>query len=402
MEVLVSEARSLLDAETLVSTTTLANNFQISLSKAAHCLSLLRATETSLVTVFLISGIDDSAALRYLVASGEEEAAQAEDSLVIVLSKGLFALGKISSLAVAYTNQVEAYLKQGGPFLFGGERIKARGSCLRHDRQILPSLSSSGSSNPYTTTFPACGTVATSEHAKSTSLKAAPVPSQAFSFFSRASTDLSNPQKREISVKQKDSDDEVEWEDERNTGKTSKRKGEEDGVKEEKEEGSNRKHEETSSQQVNLSREEDEEKMSSDSEEEAKESKKKRSRKKASVPHKDYSTRGAMDDFVQDAVIAQHRLDEAAGGPPKKKTRKLVEKMFTDEKGYFVTEMVYEEVTDDEANAPSVPVAKPESAAADNPPGKADKSSAKSKKNSASNASNASMQKSMMFFLTKK
>lgn len=320
----MSEARTLLDTETLVSTTTLANNFQISLPKAAHCLSLLRASETSLVAVFMISGIDDSAALRYLVASGEEEATKAEASLVIVLSKGLFALGKISALVATYTHQVEAYLKQGGPFLFGGERITARSDCLRHGRQPLSSTSSSGSSNSITT-FPACG-VATSEHAKSTSLKTAPVPSQALSFFSRASTDLSKAKKREISAPQKDSDDEVEWEDERNTGLTSKCRKEEDGVKQEEDEGFHR--ETTSSQQVeSLRREEDEEKISSASEEEAKESKKKRSRKKASVPQKDYSTRGAMDDFVQDGVIAQHRLEEAAGGPAKKKTRKLVEKV---------------------------------------------------------------------------
>lgn len=76
--------------------------------------------------------------------------------------------------------------------------------------------------------------------------------------------------------------------------------------------------------------------------------------------------------------------------------------MFTDEKGYFVTEMVYEEVTDDEANTPSAPITKPETVPVDKVPEKADKISAKNKKSNANSTSNASMQKSMMFFLTKK
>ena len=85
---------------------------------------------------------------------------------------------------------------------------------------------------------------------------------------------------------------------------------------------------------------------------------------------KNVNVRGAMDDYFEDVAIekfkagddadAQHdgEADVAssssssavAGAHGGKRTkRKLVEKFFQDEKGYFVTEQVWEEVTDDES-----------------------------------------------------
>jgi len=71
---------------------------------------------------------------------------------------------------------------------------------------------------------------------------------------------------------------------------------------------------------------------------------------------KELLTRGAMDDFMEEAQIAEYK--RAQGGKTRPKKRKLVEKMFADEKGYLVTEMVWEEVTDDEMDAPVTSYAK--------------------------------------------
>mmetsp|Transcript_22176 Transcript_22176/g.37398 ORF Transcript_22176/g.37398 Transcript_22176/m.37398 type:complete len:211 (-) Transcript_22176:212-844(-) len=66
---------------------------------------------------------------------------------------------------------------------------------------------------------------------------------------------------------------------------------------------------------------------------------------------------GAMDSFMEDVAIAEYKKvqeAEATGNTAllKRKKRTLVEKMFADEKGYLVSEMVWEEVTDDELEAP--------------------------------------------------
>jgi hypothetical protein len=68
-------------------------------------------------------------------------------------------------------------------------------------------------------------------------------------------------------------------------------------------------------------------------------------------------THGAMDDYMEDIAIEEFKRKqqaEASGEPPlKKKKRVLVEKSFMDNDGYFVTEMVWDEVTDDESELPA-------------------------------------------------
>jgi hypothetical protein len=68
-------------------------------------------------------------------------------------------------------------------------------------------------------------------------------------------------------------------------------------------------------------------------------------------------TRGAMDDYMEDIAIEEFKRkqqEETSGEPPlKKKKRVLVEKSFMDKDGYFVTEMVWDEVTDDESEIPA-------------------------------------------------
>jgi len=56
-------------------------------------------------------------------------------------------------------------------------------------------------------------------------------------------------------------------------------------------------------------------------------------------PEEDEAVTGAMDGFVSSATTT------------KKTKKKLVEKTFMDDKGYLVTENVWEEVTDDEADS---------------------------------------------------
>ena len=65
-----------------------------------------------------------------------------------------------------------------------------------------------------------------------------------------------------------------------------------------------------------------------------------------------FKVHGAMDDFVDDERIRA----EAAGEVPKKKKRRMVEKMVVDAKGYMVTSYEEEWVTDDE-NSPAKPKA---------------------------------------------
>jgi hypothetical protein len=64
-----------------------------------------------------------------------------------------------------------------------------------------------------------------------------------------------------------------------------------------------------------------------------------------------------MDDYMEDIAIEEFKRKqqaEASGEPPlKKKKRVLVEKSFMDNDGYFVTEMVWDEVTDDESELPA-------------------------------------------------
>jgi hypothetical protein len=64
-----------------------------------------------------------------------------------------------------------------------------------------------------------------------------------------------------------------------------------------------------------------------------------------------FKVHGAMDDFVDDERIRA----EAAGDLPKKKKRRMVEKMVVDDKGYMVTSYEEEWVTDDE-NSPAKPM----------------------------------------------
>jgi len=59
-----------------------------------------------------------------------------------------------------------------------------------------------------------------------------------------------------------------------------------------------------------------------------------------------FKVHGAMDDFVDDERIRA----EAAGEVPKKKKRRMVEKMVVDAKGYMVTTYEEEWVTDDESS----------------------------------------------------
>lgn len=77
--------------------------------------------------------------------------------------------------------------------------------------------------------------------------------------------------------------------------------------------------------------------------------------KKGKKGKKDILAHGAMDDYMEDVAIAAFKAEQEAQadgttvGPVKRYKKKLIEKMFEDEKGYLVTEMVYEDVTDDEA-----------------------------------------------------
>lgn len=67
-----------------------------------------------------------------------------------------------------------------------------------------------------------------------------------------------------------------------------------------------------------------------------------------------------MDDYFEDMAKKQIEKANALGESgenieKKKKRQKLVEKVFADDKGYLVTEMVYEDVTDDENENTSLP-----------------------------------------------
>eukprot|EP01041_Mallomonas_annulata_P003608 gene3608-7179_t len=76
---------------------------------------------------------------------------------------------------------------------------------------------------------------------------------------------------------------------------------------------------------------------------------------------------GAMNEFVKTTAQVTAVTDNDGGentttntAPAgKRKRRTLVEKMFADEKGYLVTEMVWEEVTDDESTLPIAAPKKP-------------------------------------------
>lgn len=133
------------------------------------------------------------------------------------------------------------------------------------------------------------------------------------------------------------------------------------------------------------------------------------------------SIHGAMDDFMEDA--AKKATVSGSGGTGKPKKKRLVEKvralllliitfrltgwlawvqMFADEKGYLVTEMVWEEVSDDEADeAKSTTKQQPVKAQHSAPktvPAPTKKAAAPTSKD----ASLKSQQKSMMSFFTKK
>ena len=199
----------------------------------------------------------------------------------------------------------------------------------------------------------------------------------------------------------------------------------------------------TGSEEMDLSEDADEDALGADSADPA--AKKKSKGKGKVVLH------GAMDDYMEDVAIAEHKRVEANPDAPKPKKRKLVEKvsypfssffffssvlvfstifqlhthnnfdkratspyllscyqMFADEKGYLVTEMVWEEVTDDESDAP-VAVA-----ATTQPPAKRQQTSAAPEKKASAPAGKAAagkkgaseapktQQKSMMSFFGKK
>eukprot|EP00597_Dinobryon_sp_UTEXLB2267_P005298 CAMPEP_0170059964 /NCGR_PEP_ID=MMETSP0019_2-20121128/2056_1 /TAXON_ID=98059 /ORGANISM="Dinobryon sp., Strain UTEXLB2267" /LENGTH=417 /DNA_ID=CAMNT_0010265369 /DNA_START=15 /DNA_END=1268 /DNA_ORIENTATION=- len=94
----------------------------------------------------------------------------------------------------------------------------------------------------------------------------------------------------------------------------------------------------------------DDEQKSSDNESESPqvvETTKRKPRKKKEVLH------GAMDDFMTEND--PENPSKPSNEENKRKKKKLVEKMSKDEKGYLVTEMVWEEFTDDES--PPLPAA---------------------------------------------
>eukprot|EP00602_Paraphysomonas_sp_CaronLab_P001286 CAMPEP_0185022474 /NCGR_PEP_ID=MMETSP1103-20130426/5178_1 /TAXON_ID=36769 /ORGANISM="Paraphysomonas bandaiensis, Strain Caron Lab Isolate" /LENGTH=465 /DNA_ID=CAMNT_0027554551 /DNA_START=1 /DNA_END=1398 /DNA_ORIENTATION=- len=100
---------------------------------------------------------------------------------------------------------------------------------------------------------------------------------------------------------------------------------------------------------------------------------------------------GAMDDILEDL---NHKGNEDGTPAKKPKRKKLVEKMFADAKGYLVTEMVLEEVSDDEDTSsapPSKPAPKPKK-----------QEKAPPKKAPASKSTQGKQQRSMTSFFSKK
>eukprot|EP00607_Mallomonas_marina_P010330 CAMPEP_0182419798 /NCGR_PEP_ID=MMETSP1167-20130531/4164_1 /TAXON_ID=2988 /ORGANISM="Mallomonas Sp, Strain CCMP3275" /LENGTH=482 /DNA_ID=CAMNT_0024594897 /DNA_START=42 /DNA_END=1490 /DNA_ORIENTATION=- len=68
---------------------------------------------------------------------------------------------------------------------------------------------------------------------------------------------------------------------------------------------------------------------------------------------------GAMNDFVTSRPMESTDDTNTDSKLGKRKRKVLIEKSFVDEKGYLVTEMVWEEVSDDETAPPSKPAASP-------------------------------------------
>lgn len=154
--------------------------------------------------------------------------------------------------------------------------------------------------------------------------------------------------------------------------------------------------------------------------------------KKAKTAKTNINVRGALDDFMEDAAIEQFKKEQE--NPTQKKTKKvLVEKvsshsavccrnafdsfvlfafliqMFADEKGYLVTEMIWEEVTDDEQpNVSDIKPHKPKpsesSTAITNRSTSESKpaAAAKGKKEAPAAKASTGAQKNMMSFFTKK
>lgn len=152
----------------------------------------------------------------------------------------------------------------------------------------------------------------------------------------------------------------------------------------------------------------DHEKDQSGSDDDDNDSKSKRKKKEVLNSNSEEKTvfkrHGAMDDFIEDAALKEKEKNVDGDAATRPKRKKLVEKMFADEKGYLVTEMVLEEVSDDDDNVPATEnIKRPTS---DHATSTRKSSSAAPKKPksgaSASQKKTGGMQKSMTAFFGKK
>ncbi|RYH23934.1 hypothetical protein EON65_17290 [archaeon] len=452
METIFEQARAFLDAEPAINGSWLSHTFKIPPNKAQECLSHLKQHETDLHASYLVQGEDKQGSVVFKVVT-EDKLEEVKQMFARIYREDLYSLYKTSMDADTLANCiVETNLNiidrlfretsveesRGHSFLYNafstvcppqsslhvkplGERFlstmnKANGG---QSNVYIPPAKPIAESSQASAYVPAAKAVTQSKPFFKTSEKAAEAiasvppstPSTALPTSTTAAS-VASPVKAVGSNKLKKrpvskDDSEEEWSDgegkkDKPTATTSAKQLLKSPVK-------------TSAVKVTSKppkkkghkEEDDEESDDNENEEDNKGGPKKKRAKK------NFATHGAMDDYMEDAAIEQHNRDVANPTMEKKKVRKLVEKTFQDDKGFFVTEMVYEDVSEDEGAVGGVGGVKvsavgggeKENAENKEAPKVIAKSAAMDKsKGTAKKAAAASgvQQKSMMSFFTKK
>eukprot|EP01033_Poteriospumella_lacustris_P015684 gene15684-11224_t len=373
------EISTFLEDKAVVTTNWLAQELQISVRKAIDLVQDFKSNKSESFASYRVVYVDEFGGLQVAILN-EQEVSLLQEQSYNVLSKQIYSVAKVDSsmnqsiIVDAALSQAEELLKSTvatedsfltnavGEVHLSTVEIKAVGDRVFSAQNILfkvPSITASQSLPPVPAFVKAPSQSAAVSSSQSTSAnkennKAAPTTTTSttikkitksnedaakkyFSSFVGAPKPL-DPVLEERYVEGA-GDDEEEWDD--GHVKLADRQKMVQQVK--------------ADDVVEFSSQENEENKDKEApvEEEAAESGKKRKAAKANI-----LTRGAMDDYMEDVAIEEYKRkqqEDATGAPPlKKKKRVLVEKSFVDSDGYFVTEMVWDEVTDDESEMPAV------------------------------------------------
>jgi hypothetical protein len=349
MDAIFQQVRLVFESENVISTSWLSSTFQMTTAAAIQYITQLRAEESGLHATYLLCGQDSNGGIKYTVVP-EQELEIKKAGLSAVYSAQIFSVAKTdiastssaglstalaSFLVNACLSQADVLLRQTSvneakdkSFLYNGfgtisypdlavkpvgERFlsalnKGNGS---HTSTTVPVLSTTPASSASKAAVQAKAFFATASKTNPVA-KASTVPVNVPTSAASTAQDLIKSPSKEAKDDSKrlkkrpiNDDSEEEWEDE--GASMTVRKRVPVVVKPEAE---------------STSKESVESGSSSDEAEPEK-------RKKSKRAKKDLLTRGAMDDYIEDVAITQHKQQEHSVGeePVKKKSKKLIEKV---------------------------------------------------------------------------